>query len=153
MERKALETNNNLVFEIDTAPDTDTPVWASLGAFLTSTSESLNEQTQQFFFFDDKGFATNAVTGMAPQFTCNGQRVHGDTACDYLYGLRYKIGVDRETQIRMSRTVGAATSTVTCAVTVLNLTCEDGESNGAVPMNVTFAMNGKPVVGSTPFTE
>lgn len=78
---------------------------------------------------------------------------HGDAACDYRYGLCYKLGIDRETQIRMSRTAGAAARTVACAVTVLNLTCEDGESNGNVPMNVTFAMNGKPVVGSAPFTE
>ncbi len=69
---------------------------------------------------------------------------HGDAVCDYLYGLYYKLGIDRGTQIRMSRTVGAAASTAACAVTVLNLTCEDGESNGNVPMNVTFAMNGKP---------
>ncbi|MEG2603890.1 MAG: hypothetical protein RSB91_03080 [Clostridia bacterium] len=153
MDRTTLEVNNNIVAEIDVTPEATTASWQNMGTFMTEISESLNEQTQQYFLMADKGFATNEVTGMAPQFTVTGKKVQGDAACEYLYGLRYKIGLERKTQIRLSRSMGTDIRTVSCAVTVINLTCEEGESNGNVPMSATFAMNGQPVVGTVAFAK
>ena len=81
-----LLTIYNLEASIGTSKSSETWTYAKLENGLDNVSEALNEVVQQYFFLNDKGFARNHVTGMAPTFTFTGRRVQGDAAQDYIFG-------------------------------------------------------------------
>ena len=64
-----LLTIYNLEASIGTSKSAETWTYAKLENGLDNVSEALNEVVQQYFFLNDKGFARNHVTGMAPAFT------------------------------------------------------------------------------------
>lgn len=129
--------------------DAAAPVWSAFGKGFNNLSESLNEVVQQYFFLSDDGYAQNFVTGMAPALTLSGVRILGDPAQDYIFGSSRKYGLmaQRNTQLQIKRlTPQAAIETITCDVTLCNLSDMAGASTDGSAVSVEVRFNGKPTV-------
>lgn len=136
--------------EIDvSAADVSTPSWARLGAGFNNLSEALNEVVQQYFELNNGGFASNYVTGMAPVYTMTGVRMIGDAAQDYIFDPDRKYGLlkKRNTTLRIKRLDSAAKIvTVTCPVTLANLSDTVGATTDGSAISCELRFNGKPTV-------
>ena len=113
-----LLTIYNLEASIGTSKSAETWTYAKLDEGLDNVSEALNEVVQQYFFLNDKGFARNHVTGMAPTFTFTGRRVQGDAAQDYIFGNKYKLGTNRNSSFQLKVTDNSGVSHVVTTYTV-----------------------------------
>ena len=137
---------------VDTTPTGADPTYAVLCAGIENLEEAINEQTKQYFFMCGEGFAHNEVNGMAPTFTLSGRRVRGDTAQDYIDGLKYTPAEGRKTNIQLVSTYlsggTAKTTTITCPCTITAITTLGGATTDNSPFNVTIALNGKPTVAT-----
>lgn len=135
---------------INTAPAGAAASYAQLCAGIENIEEAINEQTKQYFFMCGEGFACNEVNGMAPTFTLQGRRVHGDAAQDFIEGLKYSPAEARKTSIQLISTYLSGntekTTTITCACTITAITTLGGATTDNSPFNVTIALNGKPTV-------
>ena len=69
--------------ELDITPNGESRTWATFGEGVENIAEALNEVVQQYFFFAQKGYAINYVTGQAPAYTCTGRRIIGDPGLDF----------------------------------------------------------------------
>ena len=99
--------NANWVNKIEigvSATTADPPVWtyADLCKGIESMEFNENEQNQQYFFLCGEGFAHNEVTGAAPELVISGRRIVGDTAQDYIAGLQFKLGSERNTSVKIT---------------------------------------------------
>lgn len=146
MAQPNLLTNYGIELEINTTPTEESETWTPLCAGFDNVSEALNEVVQQYFFLCQKGFANNYVTGMAPVFTLTGYRIIGDTAQDFIFAQKYKMLKDRETQIKITRANGDATTTsiIEANVTMQNIQEFSGASTDGSAISVEFAFNGAP---------
>lgn len=134
---------------INTAASQESPVWAVIGEGFNNLAEALNEVVQQYFFLNDKGYARNFVTGMAPVYTLSGVRVLGDAAQEYIFGTERKFGLmaDRNTQIKITRRAASGqTETITCDCTLCNVTDSGGGTTDGSAVSVEIRLNGKPNV-------
>ena len=137
--------------DIDITPNGTSRTWAVFGAGIENLAEALNEVVNQYFFFKDKGFAQNYVTGMAPAYTCTGRRIIGDPAQDWIFNAARKFGlmVERNTNFRIS--VGKADGTVdqiTCGVTIANVTDLGGATTDGSAVSFEVRFNGKPTIST-----
>lgn len=144
-----LLVSHGIQAEIDLTPNGATRNWEIFGNGIENLAEALNETVQQYFFFADKGYARNYVTGMAPAYTCTGRRIIGDPAQDWIFSGARKFGlmVERNTSFRLS--VGNADGTitqVTCGVTIANATDWGGATTDGSAVSFEVRMNGKPTV-------
>lgn len=135
--------------EIDTTPNGQQRTWEPFGEGIENFSEALNEVVQQYFFFSNKGYASNYVTGMAPAYTCTGRRIIGDPAQDYIFDAARKYGlmVERNTNFRIS--VGNADGTInqiTCPITLANMTDLGGGTTDGSAVSFEVRFNGKPTM-------
>ena len=126
-----LLTIYNLEASIGTSKSAETWTYAKLENGLDNVSEALNEVVQQYFFLNDKGFARNHVTGMAPTFTFTGRRVQGDTAQDYIFGNKYKLDTNRNSSFQLKVTDKSGSSPVVTTYTVDCTICNVQEFSGA----------------------
>jgi hypothetical protein len=125
------------------------PVWtyAPLCAGIESISPSVNEQNQQAFYMCGLGGANNEVTGIAPEYAVSGHRVIGDAAQDYIAGLRYKLGQDRKSSLKVEiydHTTLVETITADCTIT--DIVDFGGNATDLVPFSCTLRVNGIPTV-------
>ena len=116
--------------------------YAKLCKGIESMELSTNEQNQQFFFLCGEGFANNETTGAAPQLTCSGRRIVGDTAQDYIASKQFSLGADRKTSVK----VIAEGKQIVCDATIGDLATFGGQTTDVNQFNVTLYFNGKPVV-------
>ena len=116
--------------------------YAKLCKGIESMELSTNEQNQQFFFLCGEGFASNETTGAAPQLTCSGRRIVGDTAQDYIASKQFSLGADRKTSVK----VIAEGKQIVCDATIGDLATFGGQTTDVNQFNVTLYFNGKPVV-------
>lgn len=135
--------------DIDITPNESSHTWAVFGAGIENLAEALNEVVNQYFFFKDKGYAQNYVTGMAPAYTCTGRRIIGDPAQDWIFNAARKFGlmVERNTNFRIS--VGKADGTIdqiTCGVTIANVTDLGGATTDGSAVSFEVRFNGKPTI-------
>ena len=101
-----------------------------------------NEQNQQFFFLCGQGFAHNETTGAAPELSITGRRIVGDAAQDYIAGLQYKLGADRNSHVKIT----AEGKVIECDCTVGNITSFGGQTLDVNAFGCTIRFNGKPTV-------
>lgn len=142
-----LFTNYALKLEIGTAYSNSTWTYATLAAGIESIEEALNETVQQYFFYGDDGFATNHVTGIAPAYTVSGKRVMGDTAQDYIFGLKFKPNGDRASNVKISWTDPSnATHSITCNCTICNIQEFSGNANEDAAVSFEIRLDGEPTV-------
>ena len=126
-----LLTIYNLEASIGTSKSSETWTYAKLENGLDNVSEALNEVVQQYFFLNDKGFARNHVTGMAPTFTFTGRRVQGDDAQDYIFGNKYKLDTNRNSSFQLKVTDNSGASPKVTTYTVVCTICNIQEYSGA----------------------
>ena len=127
--------------------------YAKLEKGLDNVSEALNEVVQQYFFLNDKGFARNHVTGMAPTFTFTGRRVQGDAAQDYIFGNKYKLDTNRVSsfQLKVTDKSGSAPKVTTYTVdcTICNIQEFSGASTDDSAISFELRFNGAPTAATT----
>lgn len=147
-----LLTVYNLEASIGTSKSEDTWSYAKLEAGLDNVSEALNEVVQQYFFLNDKGFARNHVTGMAPAFTMTGRRVQGDAAQDYIFSKKYKLDTDRASSFQLKVTdnsgVSPKVTTYTVDCTICNIQEFSGASTDDSAISFELRFNGAPTTAT-----
>lgn len=147
-----LLTIYNLEASIGTSKSSETWTYAKLENGLDNVSEALNEVVQQYFFLNDKGFARNHVTGMAPTFTFTGRRVQGDAAQDYIFSKKYKLDTERSSsfQLKVTDNSGASPKVTTYTVdcTICNIQEFSGASTDDSAISFELRFNGAPVAAT-----
>lgn len=128
--------------EIGTAKTNETWTYATLCKGIESMEFTENEQNQQFFFLCGEGFAHNETTGAAPELSIAGRRIVGDAAQDYIAGLQYKLGADRNSHVKIT----AEGKVIECDCTVGNITSFGGQTLDVNAFGCTIRFNGKPTV-------
>ena len=135
--------------EIGTSATTATPpVWtyAKLCKGIESMEFAENEQNQQYFFLCGEGFAHNETTGAAHELTISGRRIVGDTAQDYISGLQFKLGSERNSSVKII----TGGKQITCDCTIGNITSFGGSTLDVNAFGCTIRFNGKPTVTDAP---
>jgi hypothetical protein len=89
-----------------------------------------------------EGFAHNETTGAAPELVVSGRRIAGDAAQDYIAGLQYKLGTDRNSQVK----IVAEGKQIVCPCTVGAITTFGGSTLDVNAFGCTIRLNGKPTV-------
>ena len=120
------------------------PVWtyAKLCKGIESMSFSENEQNQQYFFLCGQGFAHNEVTGAAPELTITGRRIVGDSAQDYIAGLQFELGTDRNSSVKII----SGGKKIICDCTVGAISSFGGNTLDVNQFGCTIRFNGAPAV-------
>lgn len=136
--------NANWVNEIyiGTAESSGTWTYAKLCKGIESMEFNENEQNQQYFFLCGQGFAHNEVTGAAPELVISGRRIVGDTAQDYIAGLQYQLGTNRNTSVK----IVAEGKQIICDATVGAITTFGGSTLDVNAFGCTIRFNGAPTV-------
>lgn len=125
------------------------PVWtySPLCAGITNIDPSVNEQNQQAWYMCGEGGANNEVTGIAPEYAVSGHRVFGDAAQDYIAGLRYKLGQDRKSSLKVELyDHGTLVETIVAGITITDIVDFGGQSTDLIPFSCTLRVNGIPTV-------
>ena len=139
--------NANWVNEIHigtSATTANPPVWTyvKLCEGIEGMSFAENEQNQQYFFLCGEGFAHNEVTGSAPELDITGRRIVGNAAQDYIAGLQFKHGSDRNSSVKII----AEGKQIICDCTIGNITSFGGQALDINSFGCTIRFNGKPNV-------
>ena len=128
--------------EIGTAENGGTWSYSKLCKGIESMEFNENEQNQQFFFLCGEGFAHNEVTGAAPELVVSGRRIAGDAAQDYIAGLQFALGSNRNSSVRIT----AEGKVMTCDCTIGAITSFGGNTTDVNAFGCTIRFNGKPTV-------
>lgn len=139
--------NANWVNElyIATAPaatDGGEPTWSKLCKGIEGMTFNENEQNQQYFFLCGEGFAHNETTGAAPELVVTGRRIAGDAAQDYIADMQFKLGTNRNSQVK----IVAEGKQIVCACTIGAITSFGGQTLDVNAFGCTIRFNGKPTV-------
>lgn len=138
--------------QINTAPTATTAVYATIGDGITNVSEALNEVKQQMYYLINKGFGQTEITAMHPSITFTGNRLHGDSAQDYIFGLKYALGSARKTDIKIKvfdpEDATEIFSQYTASVTVTDIQELSGATENGSDISFTLEFNGAPEVVS-----
>lgn len=132
--------------EIGVSATTATPpVWtyARLCQGIKSIQTNINENVVTEQYLCGEGHAHNEVTGMAPQIQVTGDRVPGDTAQDYIAGLQFKLGSERNSSVKVTTPAGKV---ITCDCTITDIVTFGGDTVALSPFNCNIRFNGKPTV-------
>lgn len=127
---------------IGTAQSSNTWTYAKLCKGIESMSFAENEQNQQYFFICGEGFAHNETTGAAPELTVTGRRIVGDTAQDFIAGLQFALGTDRNSSVKII----SGGKQIICDCTIGNITSFGGNTLDINAFGCTIRFNGKPTV-------
>lgn len=124
------------------------PVWtyATLCEGVEGMDFAENEQNQQFFFMCGKGFASNLVTGCAPEIVITGKRIPGDAAQEFVAGLQFKLGEERETSVKIT----SGGKLITADASVGAITSFGGQTLDVNQFGCTLRFNGEPTVTTAP---
>lgn len=143
--------NWNIKLSINTAPSS-TASYAELNEGIDNMQEQLNEIVQQYHFFADEGFGRSRVTAEQPIWTFSGRRIWGDAAQDWVFGQKYKLGDERQTDAKVEYTANGYKYTITFDCTIANIQELGGatEENSAVSFEVH--VDGKPTLTKTAAT-
>lgn len=122
------------------------PVWtyAKLCEGVKSVTENSNEQNQQAYYLCGNGGAHNEITGMAPQYDFECDRVSGDTAQDYIAGLKYSFGESRKTSFKIIE----HGSQIVADATIGNIVTFGGNAIELDKLTFSIFVNGVPTVTS-----
>lgn len=134
--------------QINTTPSEQTGTYATIGDGITNISEALNEVKQQMYYLINKGFGQTEVTAMHPAITFTGHRLHGDTAQDYIFSKKYKLGSNRKTDIKIKvfdpEDAINVFSQYTASVTITDLQELSGATENGSDISFTLEFNGAP---------
>lgn len=120
--------------------------WSDLCAGIKGIQTNINENIVTEQYLCGEGFAHNEVTGMAPYIQVTGDRKEGDAAQDYIAGLQFKLGPEREGKIKV--TTGSKIIAVDCVFS--DIVTFGGQSVDLKPFNCNIRFNGKPTITDVP---
>lgn len=118
------------------------PTWSKLCQGIEGMTFNENEQNQQYFFLCGEGFAHNETTGAAPELVITGRRIAGDAAQDYIADKQFKLGPNRNGQVK----IVAEGKQIVCACTFGAITSFGGQALDVNAFGCTIRFNGKPTV-------
>ncbi len=127
---------------IGTALSSSTWTYAKLCAGIEGMTFNSNEQNQQYFFLCGGGFAHNEVTGGAPELQVTGRRVVGDTAQDYIAGLQFSLGEDRNSSVKII----AGGKQIICDCSIGDVVSFGGNTLDVNTFSCTIRFNGTPTI-------
>ena len=127
---------------IGTAESSGTWTYSKLCEGILGMSFAENEQNQQNFFLCGEGFAHNEVTGAAPELVITGKRKVGNTAQDYIAGLQFALGADRNSSVKII----SGGKQIICDCNIGNITSFGGQTLDQNAFGCTIRFNGKPTV-------
>ena len=135
-------------FFIGTGKTQDIWTYAPLCAGIQGVAPTVNETTQTYHFLCGHGGADNEVTAIAPQYAVTGRRIIGDAAQDYIAGLRYALGDDRKSSMKVEiyDASDELVETIMADVTITDITDFGGTTEENEPFNCTLRVNGIPKV-------
>jgi len=135
-------------FYIGTALSGTTWTYAALCKGIESVDPSVNEQNQQYFFLCGHGGADNEVTGIAPEYAVSGRRIIGDAAQDYIVGLRYALGDERKSSMKVEiyNAEDTLVETIVASCTITDIVDFGGATTDNEPFSCTLRVNGIPEV-------
>lgn len=128
--------------EIGTSNNNGTWTYSPLCAGIESMEFTPNEQNQQYFFLCGQGFADNEATGAAPEISCSGRRIVGNTAQDYIVSKQFTLGDDRKTSVKIT----AEGFVITCDATIGDVTSFGGSTLDVNNFACTLRLNGEPTI-------
>ena len=132
---------------IGTSVTGTTWAYAQLCAGITNIDPSVNEQNQQAWYMCGNGGANNEVTGIAPEYAVSGHRVWGDPAQDHIAGLKYKLGQDRKSSVKVELYDHTTLKeTIVADATITDIVDFGGAATDLVPFSCTIRINGIPTV-------
>ena len=127
-----------------------TPTWtySPLCEGITGITPSVNETTQTYHFMCGNGGADNEVTAIAPQYAVAGRRIHGNAAQDYIAGLRYALGDDRKSSMKVEiyNADDTLVETIVADCTITDVVDFGGNTEENEPFSCTLRVNGIPTV-------
>jgi hypothetical protein len=120
------------------------PVWtyAKLCEGVKTVNENSNEQNQQAYYLCGHGGAHNEITGMAPQYDFECDRVEGDDAQDYIASLKYTFGEARKTSFKIVE----HGKQIVADATIGNIVTFGGNAIELDKLNFSILVNGIPTV-------
>ena len=134
-------------FYIGTTYASSSWTYSQLCEGIESIEPTVNEQNQQYFFLCGGGGADNEVTGIAPEYAVSGRRVIGNAAQDYIVGLRYALGDDRKSSMKVEIYNGSSLyQTIVADCTVTDIVDFGGATTDNEPFSCTLRVNGIPTV-------
>ena len=131
---------------IGTSLSGSTWTYSKLCAGIESINPASNEQNQQYFFLCQNGFATNVVTGMAPEYAISGRRIEGDAAQDYIVGKNFEMGDERKTSVKII----SGGKQIVCDATICDIVTLGGSTLDVNQFACTLRLNGAPTVTANP---
>lgn len=129
-------------FWIGTAYSNSAWTYAKLCEGVKSVTENSNEQNQQAYYLCGNGGAHNFVTGMAPQYDFECDRVSGDTAQDHIVGMRYSFGDNRKTSLKIVE----HGKQIVADATIANIVVIGGNAVELDKLTFSVMVNGIPTV-------
>lgn len=131
---------------LNTAPDGDTPMWASMAKLMKNMSQALNEVLYQASYYADKGWGSSEVTGAQLTLTITGDVKPEDPAAVYLLSdkVLYGLANARKTHLKLEK----GEKVIIWPVTLANITPAYGDSNQPNALTVTIHGNGRPTIGT-----
>lgn len=143
--------NWNIKLSINISPSS-TASYKELSEGIDNMQEALNEVVQQYKFFADEGFGRSRVTAQQPVWTFSGRRVWGDDAQDFIFGQKYKLGDERQTDAKVEYTADGYNYSITFDCTIANIQELGGatEENSAISFEIH--VDGKPTLTKTAVT-
>ena len=129
--------------EIGTSVSSNTWTYSELCAGIEGMTFASNEQNQQYFVLCGEGFAHNEVTGGAPELQVTGRRVEGDAAQDYIVGLQFALGTERNSSVKITTAEG---DIITCDCSIGDIVSFGGNTLDVNTFSCTIRFNGEPTV-------
>ena len=129
------------LYEIDLTPLGASRTWARLGEGLTSGVIANNDVIDQTAYLNGSGYGSSDVTGGHVTIAFSGHRVVGDTAQDYITGIRNEFGDGRKTNFRYRDARGEG---ISGACTIANIEVGGGDANAKKDISFEIHLNGKP---------
>ena len=127
---------------VGTSVSNNTWTYAKLCKGIESMEFQSGEQNQHYFFLCGNGYAHNETTGSAPQISCSGRRIVGDTAQDYIASKQFSLGTDRTTSVK----VIAEGKQIICDATIGEVVSFGGSTLDVNAFSCTLYLNGQPTV-------
>ena len=132
--------------EIGTSQSSSTWAYSELCEGIEGMTFASNEQNQQYFFLCGEGFAHNEVTGGAPELQVTGRRVKGNAAQDYIVGLQFALGNERNSSVKITTAEG---DIITCDCSIGDIVSFGGNTLDVNQFSCTIRFNGEPTVTTT----
>lgn len=136
-----LQSKHKLEIQTGTDEMTQEPIYAQLGAGISSIDPNPNDEVAQDKYLDGDGYGETDVIGAQLVLTFSGHRKYGDPAQDYIFGTVLDLGPGRRTSLRWTLPDGGQFEG---PVTIANITGPSGEAGAKGEIGFEIHFNGKP---------